>query len=90
MVSPSDFVRWVSLVSTVVKEEVQGAAFDLLPTVIGIGGMIFGVMLFKNHSEKTAKSPMIPGYSQITITTNNYYFGGGFGQKHEEEDEDNE
>ena len=76
--------------STAVKEEVQGAAIDILPTLFGIGGMIFGAFLFnKAHGAKTGKPDQaVPGFSSITITTNNYYFGDNFMNRKEEEDED--
>lgn len=78
--------RMARTASTAVKEEVQGAAYDILPTLIGIGGMIFGVMLYKNREDKASQATRIPGYSTITITTNNYYFGDSFGKFGEEEE----
>jgi len=80
--------RMAKTASSAVKEEVQGAAIDVLPTLLGIGGMIFGALLFKRHSDSMAsnmpKIPGIPSCSTITITTNNYYFGDNF-MKDEEE-----
>jgi len=73
--------------SSAVKEEVQSAAFDILPTLFGLGGMIFGAMLFKKHTDSMAGMPKIPGLpncSTITITTNNYYFGEDFMKQNEE------
>lgn len=80
--------RMAKTASSAVKEEVQSAAIDVLPTLLGIGGMIFGALLFKKHSDSVANVPKIPGLpscSTITITTNNYYFGDNF-MKNEEED----
>ena len=79
--------RVAKTASSAVKEEVQGAAIDVLPTLLGIGGMIFGALLFKRHSDSVSSVPKIPGLpscSTITITTNNYYFGDNF-MKDEEE-----
>jgi hypothetical protein len=79
--------RVAKTASSAVKEEVQSAAIDVLPTLLGIGGMIFGALLFKRHSDSVAGAPKIPGLpscSTITITTNNYYFGDNF-MKDEEE-----
>lgn len=80
--------RMAKTASSAVKEEVQGAAFEVMPTLLGIGGMIFGVLLFKHHensADHMPKVPGLPGYSTITITTNNYYFGDDF-MKHDEEE----
>ena len=80
--------RVAKTASSAVKEEVQGAAFDILPTLLGLGGMIFGAMLFKKHTDSMAGMPKIPGLpscSTITITTNNYYFGEDFMKRDEEE-----
>ena len=80
--------RVAKTASSAVKEEVQGAAFDILPTLLGLGGMIFGAMLFKKHTDSIAGAPKIPGLpscSTITITTNNYYFGEDFMKQNEEE-----
>ena len=71
--------------SSAVKEEVQGAALDILPTLIGIGGIIFGTMLYKSHSANLPSTPALPTCSTITITTNNYYFGDSFMNQNEEE-----
>ncbi len=80
--------RMAKTASSAVKEEVQGAAIDILPTLLGIGGMIFGAVLFKKHDNamggSMTKIPGLPSCSTITITTNNYYFGENF-MKNEEE-----
>lgn len=75
--------------STTVKEEVKGAAIDVLPTLIGIGGMIFGIVLFKHRADEQAAMPgSLSKYSSITITTNNYYFGDNFAKMHQEEEDE--
>lgn len=66
--------------SVAVKEEVKNTAIDLLPTAIGIGAMILGVLIFKEHQaaisgEAHGFFPSLPSHSTITITTNNYYLG---------------
>lgn len=80
--------RMAKTASSAVKEEVQGAAIDILPTLLGIGGMIFGAVLFKKHdnamSGNMPKIPGLPSCSTITITTNNYYFGENFVKNEEE------
>jgi len=82
--------RMAKTASSAVKEEVQGAAIDVLPTLFGLGGMIFGALLFKRHAnameQAAPKIPGLPSCSTITITTNNYYFGDNF-MKNEEEDQ---
>lgn len=70
--------RMAKTASNTVKEEVHGAAIDIFPTLVGIGGMIFGALLFKNHQSSMPKLPALPNCSTITITTNNYYFGDDF------------
>lgn len=80
--------RMAKTASSAVKEEVQGAAIDVLPTLLGLGGMIFGALLFKRHESRMTNMPKIPGLpscSTITITTNNYYFGDNFMKNDEEE-----
>lgn len=69
--------------SVAVKEEVKSTALDILPTLIGIGGMILGGMVYRDHRmQQSAVSPVVrprlPDCSRITITTNNYYFGYEF------------
>lgn len=58
--------------SSTVKTEVKKTAVDLLPTLIGIGSMIFGIAIFK----KTVDEPeeIKPTVSHTSITTNNYFF----------------
>ena len=59
--------------STAVKDEVKSTALDLLPTVIGVGGMILGVLMLKDrNSGGNIGGMQLPKYSTITI--NNYYF----------------
>lgn len=77
--------RMAKTASNTVKEEVQGAAFDILPTLLGIGGMIFGAFLLRDHQNNSVpKVPSLPNCSTITITTNNYYFGDDFAKTEEE------
>lgn len=67
--------RMAKSASTAVKEEVQTTALDLLPTLIGLGGMILGVLIFKDKNQPQVNNVKLPDYSTISITTNNYYFG---------------
>jgi hypothetical protein len=76
--------RMAKTASNTVKEEVHGAAIDILPTLFGVGGMIFGAILFSNHQSSVPKIPSLPNCSSITITTNNYYFGEDFMKTEEE------
>ena len=77
--------------SVAVKEEVKNTALDILPTLIGIGGMILGGMVYRDHKMQSSHSPIarprIPDYSTITITTNNYYFGSEFGKEKKKDGE---
>jgi len=67
--------------STAVKEEVKEAAIDLIPTLLGIGGAIIGLLIFRKHVEDSSDNDELPQYSNITITTNNYYIGNDVGRR---------
>ena len=58
--------------STTVKTEVKKTAVDLLPTIIGVASMIFGIAIFKKAVDEP--EPVKPLISNTHITTNNYFF----------------
>lgn len=58
--------------STTVKTEVKKTAIDLLPTLLGIGGMIFGIAVFRKAVDDP--EPIKPAVTNTSITTNNYFF----------------
>ena len=58
--------------STTVKTEVKKTAVDLLPTIVGIGSMIFGIAIFKKAVDEP--EPPKPNVTHTSITTNNYFF----------------
>lgn len=70
------FERWTKKLtktaSTTVKKEVKKTAVDLLPTIVGFGSMVLGILIFK----KAVNEPEItkPTVSNTSITTNNYFF----------------
>lgn len=64
--------KFTEKASTAVKSEVKKTALDLLPTVLSVVGMIFGVAIFKEVvDEPDDDGPVI---TNTTITTNNYFF----------------
>lgn len=81
--------RMAKSASTAVKEEVKSTAIDILPTLIGIGGMIIGSMIYRDHKEtvKHRTRPILPDCSAISIVTNNYYFGKEFLNHGQRDDE---
>ena len=58
--------------STTVKTEVKKTAIDLLPTLLGIVGMIFGIAVFRKAVDDP--EPIKPAVTNTSITTNNYFF----------------
>lgn len=57
-----------------VKCEVKKTTLDLIPSILGIGSMILGFVIFKGVANNAAEVPkMEPSMSSTTITTNNYY-----------------
>ena len=70
------FEKWTrkltKTASSTVKKEVKKTAVDLLPTVVGFGSMVLGILIFK----KAVNEPEItkPTVSNTSITTNNYFF----------------
>lgn len=67
--------KFTKTASETVKTEVKKKAIDLLPIVIGVGGAVAGLLIFKKTGIIEDKQADTPQYSSITITTNNYYFG---------------
>lgn len=66
--------RMAKSASTAVKDEVRSTALDLLPTAIGIGGMVIGILMLRDKRVGgTVGGMQLPKYSTVTI--NNYYFG---------------
>ena len=62
--------KFASKASTAVKKEVKKTVLDLLPTVLGIGAAIGGILLFK----EAVFEPEEIAPSFTTHTTNNYFF----------------
>lgn len=58
-----------------VKTEAKKLGKDILPTVLSIGAVIAGVIIFRNTSAgKAITGALEPTVSHVTITTNNYFF----------------
>ena len=64
--------KFTEKASTAVKSEVKKTALDLLPTVLSVVGMIFGVAIFKEVVDEPHDDG--PAITNTTITTNNYFF----------------
>ena len=67
--------------SSTVKEEVKDTLIDLLPTIVGIAGVIVGAVLFHGAVDNGSFGNDIPDHANITITTNNYFLGDGPAEK---------
>lgn len=70
------FQKWTKKLtktaSSAVKTEVKKTAVDLMPTIIGFGSMVLGIMIFKKAVDEPI--PTKPSVSNTSITTNNYFF----------------
>ena len=62
--------KFASKASTAVKKEVKKTALDLVPTILGIGASIAGILIFKGVVEEPEDNS--PTFT--TYTTNNYFF----------------
>ena len=65
--------KFAKSASSTVKTEAKKTAVDLLPTVLGIASMIFGIVIFKDAVADEPKS-IKPAVTNTNITTNNYFF----------------
>lgn len=65
--------KFTKSASSAVKTEVKKTAVDLLPTILGIASMVFGIVIFKEAVAEEPK-PIKPAVSNTSITTNNYFF----------------
>lgn len=61
-----------------VKTEAKKLGKGLIPTLLGIGAAVAGVIIFRNTTAEKALTGAIdkatPAISNMTITTNNYFF----------------
>ena len=63
-----------------VKIEAKKTAISILPTVLGVGGVIAGFVIFKNSLSRPASAAIssvasaVPALSRTSIVTNNYFF----------------
>ena len=64
--------KFTKTASTAVKSEVRKTAIDLLPTLMGFGSMVLGLLIFKQTVVETP--PVKPTVSNTSVTTNNYFF----------------
>lgn len=69
--------KCVKSASDAVSDGVKAKAKDVLaaaiPTLIGVGTVILGMVIFKSPAQGGGGSRM-PHVSSMTITTNNYFF----------------
>ena len=65
--------KFTKSASSTVKTEVKKTAIDLLPTILGIASMVFGIVIFKEAVMEEPKTPK-PVVTNTSITTNNYFF----------------
>lgn len=64
--------KFTKTASTTAKAEVKKTAIDLLPTIIGVVGMVIGIVVFKEVV--SAPEEIKPSITNTSITTNNYFF----------------
>jgi hypothetical protein len=71
------FVKSATIVvSDSMKTEVKNVASNALPTLLGIGFAIAGLVIFKSALTKTPKvASIIPSLSNVSIITNNWFLG---------------
>ena len=73
------FAKKASIVVTdSVKTEAKKTAISILPTLIGIGGVIAGFAIFRSSLAKpvaTVASAAVPTLSRTSIVTNNWFLG---------------
>ena len=68
------------VVKETVKAEAKKTAISILPTVIGIGAVVAGFVVFKSSlarpvaSAVSSVAPLIPAVTRTSIVTNNYFF----------------
>lgn len=69
--------KFTKSASEQVKIEAKKTIIDLLPGLLAIGGMIFGITVFheSNSDHVTIPSNPRPYSSSTRITTNNYFLG---------------
>ena len=67
--------RFTKSASEQAKKEVKKTAIDLIPTLLTIGGMIFGITVFSHKgSHGITRHNDRPFANSTKITTNNYFF----------------
>ena len=70
--------KFTKTASEEVKKEAKKTAVDMLPGILALGGMILGIVVFRetkeSHDNHSAISPR-PFTSTTHITTNNYFLG---------------
>ena len=64
------FDKLAGKASTAVKKEVKRTALNIIPTILGIGAAIAGILIFKGVVE--GPEELAPSFT--THTTNNYFF----------------
>lgn len=64
--------KFTKSASTAMKTEVKKTAIDLLPTIVGIAGMVLGIVIFKESVD--VPESIEPVVRNTSITTNNYFF----------------
>lgn len=59
-----------------VRTEVKKTALDLIPSILGIGSMILGFVIFRGVANNTSEMKIKPSVSNTSVTTNtnNYFF----------------
>lgn len=69
--------KFTKTASEEVKKEAKKTAVDMLPGLLALGGMILGIVVFRETKESRNSHTTTPRpFSSTThITTNNYFLG---------------
>lgn len=61
-------------VTDTVKEEAKTVAVSVLPSLLGLGFTIAGIILFKSVAGKQLPTGGFPGLSTTSVVTHNWFF----------------